>query len=159
MRCVRVVAYQRRLDALFGRVASTPAFADEFEMSAHWGKYLCVLVSGLLEVALREIYSEYARTKSAPHFANFVRQRLEGINNPDMDVFYKVAHWFSPEWEAQLRDLVDDRHETAINSIIGQRHLIAHGRVERSVLTFRQIWDWYKDAVEVIEIIETQCGT
>ena len=156
MKCLPVVAYSHRLDHLFEQVRRNSGVGTDPELLAHWARYLCVLVSGFLETAVREIYGEYADKKSAPHFASFVRDHLQGVRNPNMESILKTTRSFSQDWSALLVDLVDTEHETAVNSIIANRHHIVHGR--QSGVTFAQIDKWYKLTKETVELMEQVCG-
>ena len=153
MKCREVVRYKQRLDHLFREADS---FKNDLELHAHWAKYLCVLVSGFLEVSLREIYSDYARRKSAPHFASFVKQTLRGFNNARAEKVFELARSFSVEWAEELRDLLDDQHTSALDSVVNNRHSIVHGRT--SNVSYAQVKEWYDSAVEMVDALEMQCG-
>ncbi len=115
-----------------------------------------VLVSGFLEVALCEIYCQYAVGRADGRILSLVRKRLEDVNNPKVARILEVSGWFSDEWAKQLEATIQDRHAAAINGIMANRHKIAHGG--SSDLSFARLRDWYKDALEVVEMIERQCG-
>ena len=70
--------YVKRLDYLFGM---GPGQIVEPELLAHWSRYMCVLVSGLLDVAIPELCTSYARNRSDPRVANFVHATLDNATN------------------------------------------------------------------------------
>ena len=156
MKCAPVVAYKQRLDSLFSQAKQVQAFAADPELLSHWAKYLCVLVSGFLEVALCEIYAEYAEGRTDRQISKFVRRRLESVNNPRIRRILEVTSWFSEDWRKQLEASLQDWHVTAVDSIMEHRHRIAHGRV--SNISYHDIANYYRYAVEVVELIEQQCG-
>lgn len=147
-----VVRYKTRLDNLFKKVK---ALADDMELQSHLAKYLCVRVSGFLEVAVRAIYSQYAQGKATPNVANYVTRRLGGFQNPNMTKIINLTNSFNLEWGDSLREKTEGEVKNAIDSICANRNLIAHGR--DSGITYARINHWYQDAIEVVELIEKQC--
>ena len=51
--------------------------AEQLELRAHWARYICVLSSGFLENALKEVYASYARSCSSPGVADYVESEVE----------------------------------------------------------------------------------
>jgi len=155
MRNHEVIRYQTRLDSLFEKVKNI----QDFELQAEWAKYLCVLVSGYLETAIRAIYSEYARNKANKNVANFVSSRLSGFQNPNVDMILQRARAFSPIWADELESVLNTRDElkNSVNSIVTNRNHIAHG--ENVGITYTTIYKYYQNAIKVMEMIENQCYT
>ena len=68
----------------------------------------------------------------------------------------RTAKAFSETWARDLRSfLVEDDRQSAINTIVRQRNLIAHG--EQSAISPAQLWSYLEKAVAVIDFIENQC--
>ena len=137
-----------RTDAATGR---------NIELIGHWGRYLCVLTAGFLENALTEVYSEYASKAASPQVANFATRRLERITNPKSGIFVETARSFSKQWAADLDAFLDEedqRRRNAIDSIMSNRHLIAHG--QSGGISVGRVRQYLPGCVEVIEFIETQ---
>ena len=152
MKTLEVVRYKQRLDQLFSQIGSLPL---DPELRSHWARYLCVMVSGFLEVSVRAIYRNYSRGKSAPTVSNPVESRLESFQSPKMNAIISLARDFSPVWAEELDGLTQGEHKEAVDSIVANRHLIAHGA--DTGLTFHRIEAWYRSAVEVVEVVEAQC--
>ncbi len=133
------------------------AAGDNIELQAHWGRYLCVLVAGFLENALREIYSDFAQRAASGPAARFIANTLAKIMNPKAQRFTETAGRFKPEWASELdRFLADSNRKDAIDTIINNRHQIAHGKEAGiNVVRVRQCLD---KCVEVVEFLESQCG-
>lgn len=131
--------------------------ADQIELQAHWARYLCVLSSGFLENALKDIYACYARACSSPTVANYVESTLRKIQNPKANKFLETAKSFNREWEQDLTEFLEsDGNKEAIDAIMSNRHLIAHGK--NSNITLVRLKDYLTKSVRVIEFIENQCG-
>ena len=76
-----ILRYQRELDDLFDKVSS---LNSDPEMQSHWAKYLCIRVSGFLEVAVSTIYKKYAKEKAHPSRRGTAGGRAARIeNDPD----------------------------------------------------------------------------
>jgi len=145
----------QRLQSLIQRTRQ--ASAEDFEIQAHWGKYLCVLVAGFLENALTEVYTDFAKGASSGPVANFAAATLSKIQNPKSQKFLEIAGAFKHEWAVELeRFLEEDGRKDAINSIMNNRHQISHGRY--SGITVAQVTGYLQKSVQVIELIEEQCN-
>lgn len=130
--------------------------ADQIELRAHWARYLCVLSAGFIENALKEVYGKYARSRSNPAIADFVEATLRRIQNPKSSKFVDTAASFNKDWEDGLKCFLEDEgRRGAINAIMSNRHLIAHGK--DSDITLARLLEYLTKAVQVIEFIEGQC--
>lgn len=138
--------------------ASQEACNDNIEMQSQWAKYICVLSAGLVENALKEIYTEYAyRTVSKP-VAKFVSSHISQIRNPKIDKLLDIAGSFKDNWKIDLENFANlNGRADALNSIMNNRHLIAHGQNHNSNLTLVQVKDYLAKTIEVLEFVEQQC--
>jgi len=131
--------------------------SEQLELQAHWARYLCVLAAGFIENALADVYSRYARSSANLYISNFVESTLGKIQNPKSNRFLETARAFNKDWEDTLRDFLDtDGRREAIDSIMANRHLIAHGK--DSGISLVRVSDYLGKSVQVIEYIENQCG-
>lgn len=154
-----VVQQQRdRLDAVFElveRLQKTDLPVDlSTALTAHLTQYLCVRVTGFIERAARQIYSEHARLRSGPTVASFVSKRLERRYNFNAERLCQLAGEFDPSWGEDLRSFLGEDRKLAIESIMTNRHRIAHG--ESVSLGFVQLREWYKQVLQVVEHMECQ---
>lgn len=150
----RQAAALRHLIKRVGHDPSTRAL----EMQGHWARYICVLTSGYVENAVRDIYGQYIRKNSySEPVIRFTTKQLDGIQNPRPERLIKIASTFDPAWGRALEAYLDqDYRSDAINSIMSHRHLIAHGR--SSNITVGQIDQYLRKVIEVAEYMEVQCG-
>lgn len=152
MRNQSIVSYKQRLDNLFAQIKGV---AGDPELQSHWAMYLCVLTSGFLETSVRQIYGLYASNKAAPNVANFVKDKLEGFQNPNMEKILELTRSFSQEWETRLRAATEGEIKDDVDSIVANRHNIAHGR---SVgITYIRMKNYYDNALKLIDLIDEQC--
>ena len=145
----------QRLKHLLDRARDIDA---DFELQGHWGNYMCVLVAGFLENCLKELYGDRARRSASPEVASFVLRTLERIQNPNARRFVEVASAFSTEWGRDLESHLgedDGRRKGAVDSIMSNRHLIAHGK--NTSVSVGRIREYLAPSLEILEFIETQC--
>lgn len=153
MNNLEVVSYKQRLDYLFEQVST---LNSEPELQAHWARYLCVLISGLIETALHAIYGKYAVQRSHSNVANYVSSRLERITNPNVDDILQLAGRFNEQWRKELEDSITGELKDSIDSIIANRNLIAHGK--NVGISYVVVKRYYENVIAVLEIIETNCS-
>lgn len=121
---------------------------------AHIANYACVLLSGLIETAIRDIISNHCETKSIPSIANFVKSRLDRFQNPDPESVSKLLSSFDTGITDRLEIHWSNEIKDAIGSIVGNRHLIAHGR--DTALTLVRVSEWFKSARKFIRFLENE---
>jgi hypothetical protein len=134
----RIISRERRLDTLFAKVSELDFDA---EMQAHWARYLCVLCSGYLESSLRDILYEYVRGRTSTQIRNFVNSRLQDFQNPKFEKIKDLLTLFDAEWAKLLDESISQDVKDAINSIVANRHQIAHGADVG--ISFKVINDYY----------------
>jgi hypothetical protein len=144
---------EQRLDRIFDLVGKE---VTEPEHLSHWGRYLCVLVSGYLEVAVRDSYTEYA-SKGNPALGAFVSKRLERTTNLKAQKCVDLAKSFKKEWGEGLETFLSSNgRKEALDSLVSIRNGIAHGR---SVgITFTTSKQYFSKTTEVVKFIRTQLG-
>ena len=147
--------YQKQyLDYLFSKSA---LLKENDELLAHWARYLCVLVSGWLEISVYEIYSDYAQKRSSENVSRYVSSRLRKFQNPKMNNILSLTSDFSMEWRDMLQQCTNGEIKDALDSIVANRHLIAHG--ESCNISYERLKEYYGRAVKAIELLENQCNT
>ena len=96
----------RRLQVLESLInKANGATAGDLELQAHWAKYLCVIVAGFLEAALREVYVAFTQKSASPQVAAFAISTLSGIQNPKAHRFIEIAKAFKSEWGEETREV------------------------------------------------------
>jgi RiboL-PSP-HEPN len=149
-----LLSQHQRIVGLIESTARLPA--DQIELQAHWARYLCVLAAGFIETALVDVYSAYTKSHSHPTVTDFVESALSRIQNPKASRFLEIAGTFDREWTDGLTDFLNQSgRKDAIDGIMSNRHLIAHGK--DSGISLVRVKDYLKKSVEVIEFIEAQC--
>ncbi len=147
-----VLKGQQRLDHVFKQID----LITDLELQSHFARYLCILVAGFLETSIRRFYSRYARNSASPSVANYVEVQLKWFQNPTMSKICDVARAFDVTWEVQLRADTEGELKDAIESIMANRHNIAHGG--NVGISYVVIKHYYERSIKVLDLIEKQCG-
>lgn len=149
---VSIYANQKRIDDLLSRAEK----AKEISLSAHWAKYLCVLTCGYLEVAVATILHDYAKGASNPNVARFASSAIRKVmKSPRLDNLLDVVGSFDPAWKTSLEAFAAGEVKEAINSLVGQRQLIAHGN--DSQLSLGRFKSYYTSAKRFVEELDETC--
>jgi hypothetical protein len=146
-----LASQKQRLDVLFDKAREI----HDVEVQSHWCRYLCVLVSGYLENSVRSAYSEFARCRAQPPVASYVARQLGRFQNPSMEKILTVAGGFSTELQTRLQVATSGRLAESVNSIVGNRNNIAHGKSVS--LTLHTLTQYYQGAFKVVQLIHDLC--
>lgn len=144
---------EMRLDGAIGDLR--PRLVEP-ELQPHLASYLCVLISGYLELSIREILRFHCSKRSAPEVAAFAAASLKSFQNPTREQIEQLLRRFSVTWVESLADLEDGTMDQ-INSLVLNRHKIAHGEV--ITLGLRQVLDHYESAKRLIRHLERLSGS
>lgn len=120
------------------------------EISGDMNRYMCVRVSGFLEQSLLAAARSLCEARSSREALRFSLSWLERAPNPRSDEIVKLVNRFDSAWSQQLRDLLsEDERQTRVNSLLGIRNDIAHGKNQGVSKT--QVWEYYQLAVELVD--------
>ena len=138
---------KQKLDNLYTKISSI----TQTEMKAHWAKYLCVLTSGYIENSVRNIISDYSNNKASAPLANFIQRKIKGVTNLKNNNIIDLLNAFNSVWGDKYRDNITEEQTDAINSVVANRHLIAHGR--NVGLTYISMKDYYDEIKPTVKLI------
>jgi hypothetical protein len=149
-----VLAHRKRIDNLFKKVA----LFEEPDIQSEWSKYLCILVSGFVEESLRVLLEKYCENKASPNIQKYITKQIGNITNCKTDKIRQILGEFSLNWESEFTNKIkeeskiDGEIKNAIDSVIINRHKIAHGK---SIgMTYSNISNYYKNVKKAVEILE-----
>ena len=104
---------------------------------------------------MRTILQEYARSKSHPFVSNFVSVQIARFQNPSADRVFDILQTFNREWADGLRAKSEGKITDHVNSIVSNRHNIAHGAL--SGISFVTIASYYESAQRFVQLLQEQC--
>jgi hypothetical protein len=149
MSAYTVSSHQNKIDAAFERVRGI----EEVQLQADFARYLCVVVSGFLEQAVRHVLGHYAVERGHPRVARYAERQLSGFTNANAQKLIDLVGGFDARWREELAAYLVGERKDAIDSVVANRHNIVHGRDVG--ITYRRIADYYghvKDTVHFLEI-------
>ncbi len=112
-------------------------------MLSYLAQLVAVWVSGYLESACREAALNYTRNRASKNVVGYVGKVLKRFRNPNMNKILELIGDFDRDARDELKKFSQGRIESSVNSIVSQRHNIAHGRATQ--LTISQVRIYYKD--------------
>ena len=157
MRNQRVVTHKKKLDALFDYIKELRGL-NNLQIESQWAIYLCIRVSGFLEVSIRSIYVNYCQDKSHPNITRYIGDSFQGRRSQNMKPknILDIAGSFNPEWENELSNYISNcGRKEAIESVINIRNSASHGGDQG--VTYTNAKDYYEKIWDVIKFIEAQC--
>jgi len=120
------------------------------EVQADYAKYVCVLVSGLIEKAAYLCLLDCAQRTSSPRIQRYVESNLSWFQNAKASKLVELFAQFDSLWATQLEAFLVDEKKDAVDSIVTNRHRIAHGE-QVGGLSIGRMKDYYKAVKAVIE--------
>ncbi|CAC9996762.1 hypothetical protein [uncultured Gammaproteobacteria bacterium] len=104
---------------------------DDEELSAHFLNYICVLISGYLEVELEKIIKKYQKSEHCKrHECSTNINSMRKIQNAKWCSIRPVFMNIDNTILSKLKGSIEDMEQTisSINNIVNTRHKIAHGK-------------------------------
>jgi len=121
------------------------------EIQSHWAKYTCVVISGALEESIKILLRQYAEQRASSPISNFASNQLGFFQTASTDEIGKLLAKFDKRWEKAFSDYLTEEIKTAVNSIVGNRHRVAHGL--DSAVTISQLKEWFPKVDELLKRI------
>jgi hypothetical protein len=143
-----------QLEGRIQRLLATIPDVQDDELRAELTKHLCVLSSGLLEVSCRDILNRYISRRAAPEVRRFVSTRLLEFQSAKVRNVVDLLQAFDPHQADKWRSSLSDEQADSIDSIVNNRHQIAHGR---SIgLSFSVFLRYHQSAGYAVDLLERQ---
>lgn len=142
--------YIRDLDNLKKKIDEV----DDDEIKSSLVKLFCVRTAGLLEVFLKTRISEYSKGKVPNEINRFLTVKFKDITNLKTSRFIEVLTFFSIAWAEKFGDYIEEheREKSSLDSIIAQRHNIAHGQPSNiSAVLMKQ---YYEDVLKIVNHLD-----
>lgn len=150
MRLYKLEIQEKKLDKLFQEVSK---IEEEDEIKSHLAKYLCVQASGYLENVIKELIAEYHDSTCKKETASFVNNKVKHLSNLNEDALIGFLKSFNDNWVDKYTRTITEKQIASLNSIISQRHLIAHGNGNNSNISFGRMIQYYRDLKDIVGIL------
>jgi hypothetical protein len=138
-------------------VSKDGGMSGDTSVQSHWVKYVCVLISGYLEQAIKEILIEHADGRSPTRASNYVRASWPSSRNMNCDAIDQIVGYFDDEWSHRFSQWLDedDQRKKEINEIVKWRNSIAHGNEAATTnVTIVSVKTKFKVACELVGLLE-----
>ena len=149
---------RRRIQYLIDNPPSSKAgFADETEIHAHWAKYICVLISGFIEQAVKEILDDQFFEHCDRKIYNYINATWPRSRNMRCEIFQGTLENIDSSWSEKFKEWLekDLQRKMEINDVIRSRNYIAHGEDFKATnVTLDSVKKKFEVACEVIDFLE-----
>lgn len=152
------IRYRQRIAELLKKdVSAAEDIALELELQAHWAKYNCVLISGFLEQAIKEILLEHVTANSQTRVRRYVETGWPNSKNMKADAIHDILDQFDTAWGVKFDSWIKtDERKKEVNEIIKWRNDIAHGNeANTNNVTRGSVASKFKIACELIDFVES----
>jgi len=149
--------YRARIQHLISNPPTAgDGFGSELEVRAHWAKYTCVLISGFIEQAIKEIVREHASATAAPKIRRYLENTWPNSKNMRCEAISEILENFDISWSQGFLDWIKkDERKKEINEIIRWRNDIAHGKeANTNNITTSSVNTKFKIACNLIDFLE-----
>jgi hypothetical protein len=144
----------QRIEALAAR--ANDSTVDDL-VRAHIAQLICVVASGALESACQSILGAYVDKTARHATVKYAKVQLGRVMNPNPESIESLIGAFDKVWADSLRVYWQGEVRDAINSIVRNRHNIAHGR--STTVTLGQVLPWVKCAKQFCTKLEELVGS
>ncbi len=149
-----ILSHQQRLDHLFNKIGAVPDPNDQGE----WAKYLCVLTAGFIEESLRVLLNEFVKNNSSLEIRRYLEVEVDAITNCKTKKIDSILTQFNLAWASTFQQELSNRStfldevKDSVDSIVENRHKIAHGKsISIGFVTVRKYYGNVKKAVDALE--------
>jgi len=134
------------------RIFDSSGKIEDDEIKSHLSRYLCVLTSGYIEESVKIIIRNYVSGKSHPNISNYINSSTHSITNLNCEKISSFLNTFNNEWKEEFDNHISAEEKDAIDSVVANRHLIAHG--SNVGVSYVRVNNWYKNTKSVVEKIQ-----
>ena len=150
----RILSNKNKLDYLYTKISAYTTPSEQVE----WSRYLCVLTAGYIEESLRLLLLDFVSKNSSIEIQRFVEREINYITNCKTERIIEVLTKFNVAWATKFSDEIKDKSpidkeiKDSLDSIVSNRHLIAHGK--SSGLSYVTVKNYYSYCHKAIVILE-----
>jgi hypothetical protein len=111
---------------------------------------------GYIEDCVRELLRGYAGERAQKTISNYVSAQLKFFHSASTDNIGDLFSRFDKHWLDSFSTFLTEERKAAVNSIVSNRHRIAHG--QDVDVTINQLNQWYPKVNEVIDHLRGLCA-
>lgn len=144
----RAFEFQRKIENILDITKNS----TDDEIKAYLSKLLCVMVSGYLEVNLKELILEYVSNKSAPLIQAYIESSIKNLTNLKANRIIENLNKFNTDWGKDFENKITDEQKDAIDTLIANRNLISHGNDVG--ISYIKINEYFQKSKEIVVLME-----
>ncbi len=128
------------------------------DISQELNSYLVVLISGIYEDVIENLFIERAGKTKDSEIKSFMSNYLDkGFRNPNYENILKLLAMLNPDYKKSLKNKknthnIPEYNTTGLDSIITNKNEFAHGYDNKA--SFDDIKNYHKRAVKIFEVLE-----
>ena len=128
----------------------------EADVQAHWVKYTCVLISGFIEQAVKEIALEHASAAYDNHVRKYFEYTWPNSRNMKCNAIIGLLGNFDDNWRASFENRLNDGERVReINEIVKWRNDTAHGKeANTNNVTLNSMKNKFRIACDLVDFVE-----
>ena len=123
--------------------------------------YAIIRASGTIEISLKQIITHFCCNSNVPQANQYILSTHEKMSYSIKynDLLSRLKK-FDSHWKTSLKKLVDqdnkrNMHIDRWNSLINERHQIAHGNVTNTTITINNTISYFRSAIKIIRYIDS----
>lgn len=150
---------KKRLTGAFKR--ADQLLDDDLQLQSDFAKYLTVITSGYLEVAVRHTLGHIVElnggsSASRNHSLSHLGRRSPTTRNLNAKRLLDLVRRFDPSWAHDLDKYIEGERKDAIDSLVNTRNGIAHG--DDTGITFVRVSAYRARILEVVDELQSIVG-
>jgi hypothetical protein len=106
-----------------------------------------------LEESVKIIIRIYVATKTHPNISNYMNSSTGNLTNLKSEKLGNFLNAFNSDWKEKFDTMLTDEEKDSINSVVANRHQIAHG--QNVGVSYVHVNEWYKNIKKVVEKVST----
>lgn len=136
-----------------GVIAKCLANSSDVELASYFSAFLVVLLSGMYEDCVEHLLALRAAKAGDVELAQYVSKTIgEIFRNPTFGKIVEILGKFSQQYADQLRTSVQPQDAQALDNVVSNKNLIAHGRPSQA--TLRDVEKFHKSVSVIFGSLE-----
>lgn len=141
---------QKRLDSIDSLLEYFKDIDMDEELESHAAKYLTVIISGTYEDIIKNTMSTFIHKQTnKKEVSAFASKQIEVVfRNPTKENTKQFIEKFNKEWMKELNKNIENKKWEALDSIVYNKNLIAHGK--SSQITLPSLIEHYESSKSIM---------
>jgi hypothetical protein len=144
---------QNQFQILAKAINTATKYAGDPDISYMLSGHLTVLISGIYEDCVEYLFISRAGKTKDKAIESLVKTLIDQqFRNPDYDKIQNLLKGLGPTYANQFKKAIGSANKDALNSIVMNKNLIAHGNPWNT--TLNDVVEFHKKAQMIFEVLE-----